>query len=161
MAQLIDDVPDLTYHYTFVEGDRRKLEKAAMIVWLRWNPGLWAVMAFETALVTFLSVMSGDWWWLTAIPLILMILCGANWSRTRRQNRQVDPGNQIAVGVDDHLLRVVDSTGQIVFPYRAFKAVHRLDGWVGLKFKKGRVLLLPVQVCPPELLALVEKQIGG
>lgn len=159
MTELMDDIPALQYRHTFVDGDRGRFEKAAMRTWLKRNPGLWTLMAFESVLIVVLGVLV-TWWFLSAIPVLFVFFAAVTYWRTHRGNAHIAAGNQVATGYGETVLRIVDSTGQIIFPYGAFRSVRPAGrGWIGVTFAKGHLLMLPVEVCPPAVVAMLEEKI--
>ncbi len=146
----LGEVPEIQYTYTCVDGDARRFTHTAMRYWLR-NRGLAIVMAFETALLVFLSVVTDTWWFLFGVPVIFLFFAGISyWNASRAHRRFAAPGNVLAAGYGDTAFRLVDNGIQLTVAYARIESVTRDAAGLMLKLKKGRRILIPAENAPAE-----------
>ncbi|MFT4085627.1 MAG: YcxB family protein [Gordonia sp. (in: high G+C Gram-positive bacteria)] len=150
MTGIVDEVPELEYRYTCVEGDAKRFTREATRLWIR-GRGLWIVMALETAAFMAISLGMGNWWMMLGVPVLFLFFGTVTWFRTLRAHRRIAAsGNVMSAGFGQSAFRLVDDGVQLTVNYARIERAERRPECFFVKLKKGRGILIPLENVPAE-----------
>ncbi|WP_298442872.1 hypothetical protein [Gordonia sp. (in: high G+C Gram-positive bacteria)] len=162
MPVLADDLPEIQYRYECVDGDVWRFTRGGMRVWPVGNWGLAVTAVFEAVCFIALSLVFGTWWFLLGLPAVLGVIALITLLKSYRANRRLlSPGSVMSAGYSDTALRLEDGGVTLTVAYSRLEQVTRMRGFVVVKVRKGRRILIPEENAPAEAVAKIRAGIAA